>query len=171
MSISKRELLLESLGNSQRIMKKLFYPCGCSHGETITILVISKLLKKCNAHETGVKSQEISNHTGFSKPHLSQFLNALEEKELIYRTISKNDRRVIFVNLTLLGKQLVDEIQAVHEVFFNQVIESMSEEKIDEMISLLIQFHTIMKEHLNLIPTDLSAVGEKIIKNKESNRD
>ena len=66
-------------------------------------------LQKENGGDDGVRISEVSRRTQMSMPAVSQMLNSLEGKGLVARSMTKNDRRAVFVCLTEKGKALLEQ--------------------------------------------------------------
>lgn len=78
----------------------------------------------------GTPSTTLGPKMGMEPTSLSRLLNAMEERELIYRSKNPNDGRSILIHLTPFGKEKRDDSKAV-VLHFNQVIENaLSPEKI-----------------------------------------
>jgi len=78
----------------------------------------------------GTPSTTLGPKMGMEPTSLSRLLNAMEERELIYRSKNPNDGRSILIHLTPFGKDKRDYSKAV-VLHFNKVIENaLSPEKI-----------------------------------------
>ena len=78
----------------------------------------------------GTPSTTLGPKMGMEPTSLSRLLNAMEERELIYRSKNPNDGRSILIHLTPFGKEKRDDSKAV-VLHFNKVIENaLSPEKI-----------------------------------------
>lgn len=78
----------------------------------------------------GTPSTTLGPKMGMEPTSLSRLLNAMEERELIYRSKNPNDGRSILIHLTPFGKEKRYDSKAV-VLHFNKVIENaLSPEKI-----------------------------------------
>jgi DNA-binding MarR family transcriptional regulator len=78
----------------------------------------------------GTPSTTLGPKMGMEPTSLSRLLNAMEERELIYRSKNPNDGRSILIHLTPFGKEKRDDSKAV-VLHFNKLIENaLSPEKI-----------------------------------------
>ena len=78
----------------------------------------------------GTPSTTLGPKMGMESTSLSRLLNAMEERNLIYRTQNPDDGRSILVHLTAFGKEKRDDSKDV-VLHFNKIIEeSLSPEKI-----------------------------------------
>ena len=78
----------------------------------------------------GTPSTTLGPKMGMEPTSLSRLLNAMEERDLIYRSKNPNDGRSILIHLTPFGKEKRDDSKAV-VLHFNKVIENaLSPEKI-----------------------------------------
>ena len=103
-------------------------------------------LQRENGGEDGVRISEISRRTQMSMPAVSQMLNSLEGKGLVLRSMTKNDRRAVFVCLTPKGKELLE--QARRELFstMDEVERRMGEENVNRLIDLSANLFEIMED-------------------------
>ena len=93
---------------------------------------MQRLLMDYEKRNVNVTTKLISEYLRISKPAVSQMLNALEKKELIERTINKEDRRQICITTTRKGRDLVIKQCKKHEELFSEIIKSVDEKDIEE---------------------------------------
>lgn len=94
-----------------------------------------------------VTPSKICDKLGFSKSSLTAILNSLEEKELIERTLSKDDRRMIFINLTAQSKQLLNSYHNDVNNYLTNLADFLGEEDTEKFIELLKKAHTYISEN------------------------
>jgi DNA-binding MarR family transcriptional regulator len=82
----------------------------------------------------------------FTKPAISQFLNALENKGYVRREIDRSDRRKITVSLTDEGRGILDESREKTDRLLEKVILRFGEEKTREFLGLLARMTDSMEE-------------------------
>lgn len=99
-----------------------------------------------HGEETGVRISEISRRTNMSMPAVSQMLNSLEGKGLVVRSMTKNDRRAVFVTLTPTGKALLEEARQDLFATMEEVERRMGKEETDQLIQLSMRLFDIMDE-------------------------
>lgn len=64
-------------------------------------------------------------------------INRLERRELVVRVRSKGDGRVVLVQLTRLGQDLIERCSANHADKLEELFESFSEEERDQFVKLI----------------------------------
>ena len=85
----------------------------------------------------GTPSTTLGPKMGMESTSLSRLLNAMEERNLIYRTQNPDDGRSILVHLTAFGKEKRDDSKDV-VLHFNKIIEeSLSPEKITTFFEVI----------------------------------
>ncbi len=85
----------------------------------------------------GTPSTTLGPKMGMESTSLSRLLNAMEERNLIYRTQNPDDGRSILVHLTAFGKEKRDDSKDV-VLHFNKLIEeSLSPEKITTFFEVI----------------------------------
>lgn len=84
----------------------------------------------------GVKASDLSKFLSITKPAISKLINTLEEKGFVERITDKSDRRVVYINITKNGEQILAEETKMFEEFTHRIVEKMGEEDTDEMIRL-----------------------------------
>jgi DNA-binding MarR family transcriptional regulator len=66
----------------------------------------------------GVKISQLSRETAISMPGVSQTISTLEKHGYVKRIASNKDRRLVYVNLTDVGRQLeIDVSQSVFQLY------------------------------------------------------
>ena len=136
---NQRKELFESIAKLKRA-KTFFSTIGeTPHGEFIMMHMIDCCNKEKNdcSNEPGIKISVLSERMHMSKPAVSQMLNLLENKGCIERTSTKDDRRVVLVNLTPHGYDLLEEIQRKFLVVVDDIIKKFGEEDTHMLITLL----------------------------------
>lgn len=96
--------------------------------------------------DAGVSITELSEHIEVSKPAVSQFVNALEEKGLVERVTTKKDRRVVYVAYTEAGYELVKNMRHVMNARVEAILDKMGDEDAAEFLRLFDKFSLIMGE-------------------------
>ena len=73
-------------------------------------------------------------------------VNNLEEKGYVERITDKEDRRVVYLNLTKEGKDILDEVDNEFKNFTQKIVEEMGEEDTDTMIRLFNKLYDIVSK-------------------------
>jgi DNA-binding MarR family transcriptional regulator len=110
-----------------------------------------------------VNVSDIHCNLHFTKPAVSQILNALEKKGYVSREIDKDDRRRIAVTLTPDGKEILSKTKEYTDQRIEKIISRFGEENTKELIRLF--------NLLSDISEDLKREGSKESTKGESNLD
>lgn len=100
--------------------------------------------------ENGIKATSISRYTGLPKPAVSKMLNGLEQKQLIIRSHSKSDRRVVNIIITQNGFEYLSQAKEYFENLSNLIVDELGSEDSEKFINLMeAVIDVIEKSHLN----------------------
>ena len=116
---------------------------GVTAGEFMVLLHIQRM-----QGENGVRVSELSHHLRMSRPAISQILRSLEQKQLIVRETSKQDRRAVLVRMTEEGCARYRELTGRLTVRMDHVLEHFGSEKTEQLISLLNELTGILETDL-----------------------
>lgn len=78
-------------------------------------------------HQT---AKDLANHSQMDKVKISRTMKALEIKGLIIERTCKQDARARRYNLTINGRQLINEVKPKALAFENELIKSLKEDEI-----------------------------------------
>ena len=81
-----------------------------------------------------------------AKPTASQMLNSLEEKGLIERIRTNEDRRVVYVKLTEKGTETLVKTHKRFSELTRAIIKKLGKEDTEELIRILEKLYIIAKE-------------------------
>lgn len=98
------------------------------------MMTVSELAEKIHAQSSAV----------------SRSLKTLEDRNLIERTINKQDRRNTYVALTNEGEKEIKQIQEIMDDFANAVISRMDEADMQKMITYLNELFQIAQEEIEV---------------------
>lgn len=100
--------------------------------ETYGITFIQFKLLEYIKHSELVKvcQRDLEKKFQLSNPTITGFMNRLEDKGLIHRSGSVEDRRVKYVELTKQGEELLKEVEPLFHLKTKVVIEGFSDEEI-----------------------------------------
>lgn len=116
--------------------------------EFFTMIGIHKITQKNKEKNTlihGVTTTQVVKNLGTTLSAVSKLMKNLEEKKLIERIASSQDRRVTYIRLTEKGEHLLSLERERRDTIMNKVINRVGEEK----IKVLIQTMHEMYEYLN----------------------
>lgn len=97
---------------------------------------------------TDIKMSELSDHIEATKPATSQLVNRLEEKELIERFMTKEDRRVVYVKLTDKGREYYEINRTRLMDFLDYLMQEMGEGEAKELLRLFNRYREIERQYI-----------------------
>ena len=102
-------------------------------GLSIPELRVLKLLHK----STPVTMAGLSKELMLTQAAMTGLVDRLEEEGLADRVRSKEDRRIVRIALTTKGERVFREAEKIHRQFVEKVLESVEDEEILELSSVL----------------------------------
>ncbi len=88
-------------------------------------------------HKGALPLQQLGEKVLISSGNITYAVDKLEQKQLLERKPSPRDRRVIYAELTPLGRNLLASIFPKHEQVIEQAVSGLSQEEQREAIKLL----------------------------------
>jgi MarR family 2-MHQ and catechol resistance regulon transcriptional repressor len=88
-------------------------------------------------HKGAVPIQKIADRILMSSGTMTFNIDKLEKKQLLRRVPCGNDRRVIYAELTEMGKQRFDDIFTHHATYLDSIMKSLNSEEKRQAIELL----------------------------------
>ena len=129
--------LIPWIGKIAKFGSIYFKETFLEHGMQLSkeqFLVLKKL------HETDGRSQnDLAFITDRSKTALTRLITTMEKKELVFRVISKEDKRINHVFLSELGKKTFKEALPVVFKIIDELQSDISQEDIEKTIQVLNQ--------------------------------
>jgi len=92
------------------------------------------------------KVSELSLKIGLSDSTVSGILDRLEQKDIIKRERTKDDRRVVKISLTGKSKELCNDFRRKREEYFTRLLKKLSEEEIKDIIKGLEILNRVLAE-------------------------
>jgi len=103
----------------------------------IEFMVLRSISNEGNVGEADVTPTKICDELGLSKSALTGILNSLEEKNLIIRTLAKDDRRMILLTLTSEATKAMHSCHSYVKSSIHNLAEFLGEEDTENFIKLL----------------------------------
>ena len=89
-------------------------------------------------YSKGEKSiQEIRDRILLASGSATYVVDNLEKKGYVNRKISQNDKRVNYINLTEVGKKLIDDIFPIHKINTKKIFDNLTEEELVTLKEIL----------------------------------
>ncbi len=104
---------------------------------------------------------ELAQKTRVSKQQMTKVVNQLIAFDFVKRTFSETDRRIILVEITEKGISYQKNHRQIETEYYNDVLNSMSEEDRETFLVSLENIHRILNE-LPHCDTRIEEKGEKI---------
>jgi len=129
--------LLPWIGKTAKLTSFYFTDSLAENGIYLSkeqFLVLKKLHEK-----DGQVQNDLAFITNRSKTALTRLINTMDKKKLLYRVISKDDKRINHIYLSAIGKSIFKESLPVVHKIINELQEGISEEDIERTIKVLYQ--------------------------------
>jgi DNA-binding MarR family transcriptional regulator len=94
-----------------------------------------------------VLPSELSRMMNVTTSRVTAILNDMEEKNLITRSISTEDRRHVYVMLSDQGKRIVEKKLAQQQENIKRLVERLEEEDVEAFLRILNVLEEIICEH------------------------
>ena len=102
--------------------------------EMFALMTIGKLIPK---YPDGIKLSTLSKTLNLAPPTVTPMINSLEESGFIIRVGSKQDRRVVFIQLTEMGQTFLTEKEKHFKSNIQALVEYLGQEDTKELIRLV----------------------------------
>jgi len=126
-SISK---IIDLSRNFNKSMRHKFHHLMQDSDLTFPQLSVISMLEKHGEQ----KVSELSLKIGLSDSTVSGILDRLEQKDIVKRERTKDDRRVVKISLTGKSKELCNDFRRKREEYFTRLLKKLSEEEIKDII-------------------------------------
>jgi len=139
-SVSK---IIDLTRNFNKSMRHKFYHSMHDSGFTLPQLSVISILEKHGEQ----KVSELSLKMRLSDSTVSGILDRLEQKDIIKRERTKDDRRVVKISLTGKSQKFCKDFRRKKEKYFTQLLKNLSEQEIKDIIKgLEILNHALAEE-------------------------
>ena len=138
-SISK---IINLTRNFNKSMRHKFHHYVQDSGFTLPQLSVISMLDKHGEQ----KVSELSLKMGLSDSTVSGILDRLEQKDIINRERTKDDRRVVKISLTGKSKEFCNNFHRKKEEYFTQLLKKLSEQEIEDIIKGLEILNRVIAE-------------------------
>jgi len=108
------------------------------------------VLKKLNDKD-GQSQNDLAFITNRSKTSLTRLINTMEKKGLVFRALSKEDKRINHINLSVLGKKTFLSSLPVLKTLMGELQENISPKNLATTIKVLDQIQNNINKKLNFI--------------------
>ncbi len=108
-------------------------------------LVLKKLYES-----DGQTQNDLAFITDRSKTALTRLINTMEKKELVFRVISKEDKRINHIFLSELGRETFKEALPVVFIIIDELQSGISQKDIEKTIQVLNQIQKNQSKKINI---------------------
>jgi DNA-binding MarR family transcriptional regulator len=138
-SVSK---IIDLTRNLNRSMRHKFHNLIQDSEFTFPQISVISILEKHGEQ----KVSELSLKMGLSDSTVSGILDRLEQKNIIKRKRTKDDRRVVKISLTGKSKEFCNDFHKKKEKYFTQLLKKLSEQEIKDIIKGLEILNRVLAE-------------------------
>lgn len=128
--------LIDAFSQFHRLKWRKSPVAGLKPSELAVLVNINRTVKP---DSPGVKVSDISSAMLVATPTITQLINSLEVHGFVERTMDKEDRRAVRVNLTAKGKDVIEKATVDFYSYFNGLVAYLGEAKSNELAELLSQ--------------------------------
>lgn len=150
MKYKKSHLFFGAFGDISKSIRKVHPKIKLHPGEFSTLSLIHGCIcvEDNSEGDVGVTISELCEKSGSSKPAISKMITSLEDKQYVERSISHEDRRVVFVKITEEGRALLEESFSIMFHITEETLDSMGEEKSQLLMELLKEFNVELMKNI-----------------------
>ena len=134
---NRNEMLVKWIGKTAKITGAYANDKLVEHNISLTKTQLI-VLKNLDPLE-GISQNDLAYITERDKTSLTRLIKTMEKKQLLYRTNSEADKRINFIHMTDLGKDLLKQAMPVIENIEQEIIRGISSKDIDLAIKILRQ--------------------------------
>ena len=136
--------LFSSIHRQQKMLPKIKGLEQVSLGDMAVFGAIMKNLPEKDGKAVAMGT--LHRYLRMSPPALSQGINRLEDKGLVERVFSKENRRMTYVAFTEEGKKIYHRERMRMDAIGKKIVERMGRKEAKELIRLTNRFHDVMEE-------------------------
>ena len=139
-----------------RMIKRMFDACYLAkrvrdllpklpNGVTSTRIHYLDTIRKLELKTANVKVSDISDELGLPRPGVTKITKDMEKLGLVEKKAAKTDGRVVFIKITVSGKDLVDKYVDQYFGELSAELDDISDEDADNMIETIEKLYEVMK--------------------------
>ena len=115
------------------------------NGVTSTRIHYLDTIPKLELKTANVKVSDISDELGLPRPGVTKITKDMEKLGLVEKKAAKTDGRVVFIKITVSGKDLVDKYVDQYFGELSAELDDISDEDADNMIETIEKLYEVMK--------------------------
>ena len=115
------------------------------NGVTSTRIHYLDTIRKLELKTANVKVSDISDELGLPRPGVTKITKDMEKLGLVEKKAAKTDGRVVFIKITVSGKDLVDKYVDQYFGELSAELDDISDEDAYNMIETIEKLYEVMK--------------------------
>ena len=115
------------------------------NGVTSTRIHYLDTIRKLELKTANVKVSDISDELGLPRPGVTKITKDMEKLGLVEKKAAKTDGRVVFIKITVSGKDLVDKYVDQYFGELSAELDDISDADADNMIETIEKLYEVMK--------------------------
>ena len=115
------------------------------NGVTSTRIHYLDTIRKLELKTANVKVSDISDELGLPRPGVTKITKDMEKLGLVEKKAAKTDGRVVFIKITVSGKDVVDKYVDQYFGELSAELDDISDEDADNMIETIEKLYEVMK--------------------------
>ena len=115
------------------------------NGVTSTRIHYLDTIRNLELKTANVKVSDISDELGLPRPGVTKITKDMEKLGLVEKKAAKTDGRVVFIKITVSGKDLVDKYVDQYFGELSAELDDISDEDADNMIETIEKLYEVMK--------------------------
>ena len=134
---TRTQLLEQALNHFGSISRSISAPHGFSFGDLVLTRPQITIFFFVGHHRDGVSVKEIATFLHVTKGAVTQFIDALVEKNLVRREEDARDRRVQRIRLTEFAESRFDQVKQAYYLSLNTLFDALTDQEVEQLVSLL----------------------------------
>jgi MarR family 2-MHQ and catechol resistance regulon transcriptional repressor len=126
---------------------------------TINVLVLLH-----NGPADGMQLHDLGALLLVSRANITGLIDHLEEKGYVTRVVDSHDRRARFARITKKGETILDEFMPVHHANLNLLLQDMSDDEREKLVSLLKKMRASITAHAHEVTADPCAGTQRTMR-------
>jgi DNA-binding MarR family transcriptional regulator len=137
MNKTRTQLLEQLLNHLGYISRSISAPHGFSFGDLVLTKPQVNIFFFVAHRQDGVSVKEIAKFLNVTKGAVTQFIDALVEKNLVKREEDARDRRVQRIRLTEFAQSRFDQFKTSYYLSLNKLFDALTDKEVEQLVSLL----------------------------------
>jgi DNA-binding MarR family transcriptional regulator len=134
---TRTQLLEQLLNHFGYISRSISAPHGFSFGDVVLSKPQINIFFFVGHHQEGVSVKDIAKFLNVTKGAVTQFIDALVEKNLVKREEDARDRRLLRIRLTEFAESRFDQVKQSYYLSLNKLFDALTDQEVEQLVSLL----------------------------------